>query len=54
VESLLDTRSSENILDHLVWEALTDLSGIRTQLGESVQLGVNRTEVTLPVSRILS
>src|SRR5277367_7125810 len=47
VESLLDTGSRENIIDHPVWEALADSSGTRTPLREGVQLGIYRTEAWL-------
>ena len=47
MESLLDVRSGEDILDHPVWEALANSSGTRTILREGVQLGVYRTEARL-------
>jgi eukaryotic-like serine/threonine-protein kinase len=47
VESLLDTGSSEHIIDHPVWEALTDSGSTRTSLREGMQLGIYRTEARL-------
>jgi eukaryotic-like serine/threonine-protein kinase len=47
VESLLQTGSRENIIDHPVWEALADSSGTGTLLREGVQLGIYRTETRL-------
>jgi len=44
VESLLDTGSRENIIDHPVWEVLADSSDTRAPLRESMQLGIYRTE----------
>jgi eukaryotic-like serine/threonine-protein kinase len=47
VESLLDTGSSEHIIDHPAWEALADSGNTRTSLREGVQLGIYRTEARL-------
>jgi eukaryotic-like serine/threonine-protein kinase len=47
VQSLLDTGSRENIVDHPVWEAMADLSSTSTPIREGVQLGIYRTEARL-------